>query len=158
MLFPRSSSAIGEGRFFVTFSDLFVRNYILKGIRHILGRPHDYEETNKERKEVFEGARLQSRGYHSEREGLQKSRCICAGSFGLYRQANPISNRSRQAKYEFTSSYWRLPKRQQPKGYTMIAGKTHAAEVYLMESVERDRFFSEVAIAAKAINTVFKPI
>lgn len=33
---------------------------------------------------------------------------------------------------EFESSLWRLPKRRQPRGYTMVAAKTHAEEIYLI--------------------------
>ena len=71
---------------------------------------------------------------------------------------NQVENEFSHLIKEFNSSIWRLPKRQQPKGYTMLAAKTHASEIYLMEPDERKHFFDEVALAARLISKNFRPV
>jgi diadenosine tetraphosphate (Ap4A) HIT family hydrolase len=59
---------------------------------------------------------------------------------------------------EFKNSYVRLPRNQYWRGWVLVALKRHANELYELSSSELHEFWDEVSIAAKAVNTVFKPV
>lgn len=60
--------------------------------------------------------------------------------------------------FEFPNSIVRLPKNQYKRGWTVVALKRHATELYELEPNELAGFFEEVAMVAKALKTVFDPV
>jgi diadenosine tetraphosphate (Ap4A) HIT family hydrolase len=69
-----------------------------------------------------------------------------------------IENQHSYLICELEESYVRLPKNQDPHGLVLVALKRHATEMYELGDQERDRFFKDVAKAAKAVKEVFEPI
>lgn len=60
--------------------------------------------------------------------------------------------------FEFPFSFVRLPKNQYKRGWTIVALKRHATELYELEPNELAGFFQEVAMVAKALKAVFAPV
>jgi diadenosine tetraphosphate (Ap4A) HIT family hydrolase len=59
---------------------------------------------------------------------------------------------------EFDNSFVRLPKNQYWQGWTIVALKRHATELYELTEKELAEFWQEVSLTAKAINQIFKPV
>ena len=59
---------------------------------------------------------------------------------------------------ELNNSFVRLPKNQYWKGWTIVALKRHATELFELSDIELSEFWKEVSLAAKAVKEVFKPI
>ncbi len=60
--------------------------------------------------------------------------------------------------FEFPNSLVRLPKNQYKRGWTIVALKRHATELYELAPNELAGFFQEVAMVAKTLKMVFGPV
>ncbi len=59
---------------------------------------------------------------------------------------------------ETETSYIRLPKNQYWKGWTLVALKRHATELYDLNPEELASFMQDIAMTAKAVKEVFSPV
>ena len=58
---------------------------------------------------------------------------------------------------EFQHSFVRLPKNQYMRGWTIVALKRHACELFELEVEERNLFWQEVSWVAEALNRIYRP-
>lgn len=58
---------------------------------------------------------------------------------------------------EFQHSFVRLPKNQYMRGWTIVALKRHACELFELEVEERNQFWQEVSWVAEALNRIYHP-
>jgi len=58
---------------------------------------------------------------------------------------------------ELKRSFVRLPKNQHYRGWTIVALKRHANELFELESEELAEFWQDVAQVAKAISSIYQP-
>ena len=90
----------------------------------------------------------------AEKWQAMKEGIDCPFCLDIHLEENPHSFKVA----ELQSSFVRLPKNQYWKGWTIIALKRHANELFELSSDEIAQFWKEVSSVAKAVNEVFKPV